>query len=90
MRNQVEDGSLVIRTASDPWEKGIAHHDMVILEGDGASQSRIERRARGKTGLWEVCILADVRSAQIGHPYGKEGRPRTQHRAHSEGQGTFV
>lgn len=29
---------LVIRTASDPWEKGsIARHDMVILEGDGAS-----------------------------------------------------
>ena len=54
-------------------------------------QSRIERRARGKTGLWEVGILADVRgSAQIGHPCGEEGRPRTQYRAHSEGQGTFV
>lgn len=53
-------------------------------------QSRIER-ARGKTRLWEVGILADVRgSTQIGHPYGKESRPRTQHRAHSEGQGTFV
>ena len=58
---------------------------------DARRQSRIERRARGKTGLWEVGILADVRgSAQIGHPCGEEGRPRTQYRAHSEGQGTFV
>lgn len=47
---------LVIRTASDPWEKGsIARHDMVILEGDGASPE--QDREKGKRQNWALGSL---------------------------------
>lgn len=44
---------LVIRTPSDPWEKGrVAHHDMVVLEGDGASPE--QGREKGRRPSWAL------------------------------------
>ena len=47
---------LVIRTASDPRKKGsVAHHNMVILEGDGACPEQDTEKGRRQNwalGSW--------------------------------------
>lgn len=75
---------LVIRTPSDSWEKGrIAHHDMVILEGDGASlEQGIEkgRRHSWALGSWHPGRRERMCPRQDTCVGGKAGPgPSTQH-----------
>lgn len=56
-------------------------------------QSRVERRAGGLAGLWEVGILADVRGCVPDRTPVWEGRRAldpAQGTAYSEEQGTFA
>lgn len=85
---------LVIRTASDPWEKGsIAHHNMVILEGDGASPEQDTEKGRRQNwalGSWHPGRRERECPDRIPMWKGRQAQDTAQGTAYSEGQGNFA
>ena len=85
---------LVIRTPSDSWEKGrVAHHDVVILEGDGASAEQGTEKGRRHSwalGSWHPGRHERMCPRQDTVWEGRRVQDPAQSRAYSEEQGTFA